>query len=632
MNAPIMLVDDEIDILKSLKRTLRLQHYEVVYTDDPRQALSLIQEHKPHVLITDFRMPNMNGQELIQEVKKHDPSIECIVLSGQADYDDMKSLINANNTFKFLSKPWNNEELYTTIEAALTNHHKNELKTQILRNNNAPLVEVNTIGNVIDCNYAYTELVLNEANKGNFFQLFNFESDKCLDDFTERRIATLKSSGVLCQVELKLKTESSYLLIIKPLSSEQDKYPNFYQSKLGFLEHINRTDNSVMICLKIRDLLVKNIISNTPIYSDTFKKIIDHALLSEATHFSMLEISFDQAIFWLDSVQSEIEVHKFLDELINSIKQFFIRKNIQIKFSVSYTMIEPEQPLSEAIDSLVIYTQFVCESRTDFYMRYSQSLLSEKLNEHKVSEALFNAVDNDEFYLRFQPKLNLNEHSINSCEVLIRWKNTQFGANSPDYFIPLAEKDGQIVKIGTWVLEQACIALCEWQKEELEIQKVAVNVSPYQLSDPCFVQTMYSIIERYSLKPEQFELEITENFVLENLEQAKTKLLQLKEIGFSIAIDDFGTGYSSLGYISKLPVDVIKIDKSLIENIDSSKSARDLVQNVIRLVHDLELKVVAEGIETVEQLEILEQLECDEVQGYLIGKPVLLEEFTHYVY
>ncbi|TMP75555.1 response regulator, partial [Pseudoalteromonas phenolica] len=138
MNAPIMLVDDEIDILKSLKRTLRLQHYEVVYTDDPRQALGLIQEHKPHVLITDFRMPNMNGQELIQEVKKHDPSIECIVLSGQADYDDMKSLINANNTFKFLSKPWNNEELYTTIEAALTNHHKNELKTQILRNNNAP--------------------------------------------------------------------------------------------------------------------------------------------------------------------------------------------------------------------------------------------------------------------------------------------------------------------------------------------------------------------------------------------------------------------------------------------------------------------------------------------------------------
>ena len=94
-------VSDEIDILKSLKRTLRLQHYEVVYTDDPRQALGLIQEHKPHVLITDFRMPNMNGQELIQEVKKHDPSIECIVLSGQADYDDMKSLINANNTFKF---------------------------------------------------------------------------------------------------------------------------------------------------------------------------------------------------------------------------------------------------------------------------------------------------------------------------------------------------------------------------------------------------------------------------------------------------------------------------------------------------------------------------------------------------
>ncbi|MCG9761939.1 response regulator, partial [Pseudoalteromonas sp. Isolate6] len=267
MSVPIILVDDEVDILKSLKRTLRLLHYEVIYTEDPKQALSLIKEHKPQVLITDFKMPSMNGQELIQEAKKHDPNIECIVLSGQADYNDMKSLINANNTFKFLSKPWNNEELYTTVEAALTNHHKNELKTQILRSNNMPLVEVNSIGNVIDCNYAYTELVLNELNKGNFFQLFNFESDKCLDDFAERRIATLTSSRVLCQVELKLKTESSYLLIIKPLSNQQDQYPNFYQSKLSFLEHINRTDNSVMICLKIRDLLVKNIISNTPIYS-----------------------------------------------------------------------------------------------------------------------------------------------------------------------------------------------------------------------------------------------------------------------------------------------------------------------------------------------------------------------------
>ncbi|MEJ6473767.1 EAL domain-containing response regulator [Pseudoalteromonas piscicida] len=632
MNAPIMLVDDEIDILKSLKRTLKLRGYDVVYTEDPQHAIDLINEHQPHVLITDFRMPSMNGQQLIQEVKRHNPNIECIVLSGQADYDDMKALINANNTFKFISKPWDSEELYATIEAALTNFHKNELKAQILRSNNAPLVEINTLGNVIDCNYAYTELVVNEGNKGNFFQLFNFENSKKIEDFAERSIATLNSSGTLCQVELKLKTESSYLLIIKPLLSEQDQYPNFYQSKQRFIEHIKPSHNAVMICLKIRDLLVKNIISNTPIYSETFKKVIDHATFKASSRFSMLEISFDQAIFYLDAVQNEIEVHKFLDEVIHSIRQFFIRKNIQIKFSVSYTMIEPQQQLSEVIDSLVIYTQFVSESRTDFYMRYSPSLLSEKLNEHKVSEALFNAVDNDEFYLRFQPKLSLPKQSIDSCEVLIRWKNTEFGANSPDYFIPIAEKDGQIVKIGTWVIAQSCIALCEWRNKGLEVNKVAINVSPYQLADPNFVEVMCSILNEHNVRPEQFELEITENFVLENLEQARSKILHLKELGFSIAIDDFGTGYSSLGYISKLPVDVIKIDKSLVENIDSSKSARDLIQNVVRLVHDLDLKVVAEGIETVEQLEVLEKLKCDQVQGYLIGKPVSLEEFMHYVY
>ena len=632
MTKQIMLVDDELDILKSLKRTLKIKNYDVITVSDPSEALILAEQTPPSVVITDFRMPKINGQQLIEALKKIEPNIQCMVLSGQADYEDMKALLNANNTFRFISKPWSSDELYQAVEDALESHKKNVIKQQVLQTNPAPIVEVDEFGNIIDCNLAYTELVAAEKQRGNLHQLFVFEQAVELNNFGDKRVATLASTGTLCQLELKLIANNSYLFIIKTLTPVSNEFEGFYRTKQQFLDTIEYQPKSVVICLKIRDLLVKNLIANMPSWNDGFASMVDHDKLRQHGEYTLLEIGYDQGVFFLNSVANELAVHKFLDTLTHLISVFFNRKGVQVKFSASYTTVKCEQELSALIDNLVIYNQFVSESKTDFYMQYSHSLLSEKLNEHKVSEALYSAIENDEFFLLFQPKLDLKKQSISSCEALIRWSNDTIDMTSPAYFIPIAEKDGHIIKIGNWVLDIACKTIAKWLQQDIPVTKVAVNISAQQLSQSDFTYSIKSILEKNNIAAKHIELEITESAVLEDIHQAREKLLELKLLGLSIAVDDFGTGYSSLSNIARLPVDIIKIDRSLIEDIAGDKSARDLVQNVIRLVHGLGLKVVAEGVENVEQLEVLDELGCDEVQGYLIGRPVTDDELGHFVY
>ncbi|TAJ80505.1 MAG: EAL domain-containing protein [Gallionellaceae bacterium] len=217
---------------------------------------------------------------------------------------------------------------------------------------------------------------------------------------------------------------------------------------------------------------------------------------------------------------------------------------------------------------------------------------------------------------------------IVGAEALIRWQHPRRGMVSPAQFIPLAEEIGIILPIGDWVIEQACAQLKIWEMDPLMRKiRLSVNVSPRQLSQPYFVEQVKEAIEKTGIRASQLKLELTESFVLRDVEEAIEKMQELRRIGIRFAMDDFGTGYSSLAYLTRLPLEQLKIDQSFVRDIASDKNSRVMARTIINIANNFGLEVVAEGVETDEQLALLRQFGCHKFQGYFFGKPVPLREF-----
>ncbi|MCT8138571.1 EAL domain-containing protein [Anaerobacillus sp. CMMVII] len=235
-----------------------------------------------------------------------------------------------------------------------------------------------------------------------------------------------------------------------------------------------------------------------------------------------------------------------------------------------------------------------------------------------IENHLRKALDKNELSLHYQPQLDLKENKIIGFEALLRWKHPDLGLIPPSDFIPIAEETGLMLRIGDWVLESACEEIKQWEKAGFPTLHVAVNVSAQQFLQRGFTEKVRSVIEKTKISPNLLELEITEGMVIHDVESAISVLKQLKEIGVQISIDDFGTGYSSLSYLQKLPVNTLKIDRSFIFDIDTNPSSKALTSAITTLAHDLNLNVIAEGVETYKQLSIVKKSACDVIQGYFL--------------
>jgi diguanylate cyclase (GGDEF)-like protein len=232
------------------------------------------------------------------------------------------------------------------------------------------------------------------------------------------------------------------------------------------------------------------------------------------------------------------------------------------------------------------------------------------------------AIQNEEFLLHYQPRVSVDSLAITGVEALVRWQHPQLGLVSPSEFIPLAEDTGLIVPIGEWVLREACLQGRRWIEKGFAPIPIAVNISARQFHDRDLSQSVIRILEETGLSPKYLELELTESSIMQNEEFAASMLNQLKSMGINISIDDFGTGFSSLASLKRLPIDALKIDQSFVREATSDPDDAALVMAIITLSHNLRLKVVAEGVETEDQLRFLQLLRCDEIQGYFFSKPV----------
>ena len=263
----------------------------------------------------------------------------------------------------------------------------------------------------------------------------------------------------------------------------------------------------------------------------------------------------------------------------------------------------------------------------DRYLFYTQQMMEKVAEKLALENELRRALEKEEFVLHYQPKVELSTGRITGVEALIRWQHPERGLVPPMEFIPLLEETGLILEVGEWALDRAASDYREWRGHDLVPPRIAVNVSTIQLKQKHFVERAEQAIGKHGDNV-ALDLEITESTIMENMEEGMSKLLQLKLAGLGIVVDDFGTGYSSLSYIAQMPINSLKIDRSFIVGMTTSLQSRLIVSTIISLAHALSLKVVAEGVDSEDKLQVLRELECDEVQGFLFSKPIPSDELV----
>lgn len=265
------------------------------------------------------------------------------------------------------------------------------------------------------------------------------------------------------------------------------------------------------------------------------------------------------------------------------------------------------------------------ELRGNNFKFYTDEMNSKSLAKLDYETQFRHAIANNEFFLCYQPEINLKSGKIVSAEALLRWQHPEKGVLLPLDFIPLAEETGLIVPLGEWVMRKACAQNKAWQDAGLSPIRVAVNVTAQQFVQQDLIELVRDVLKETSLSPEYLELELTENVIISSIEIINT-VIELKKLGITIAIDDFGTGYSSLSYLKKIPLDRLKIDSSFIQHIKGAEDDEVIIRAVISMAKSLDLEVLAEGVETQNQLDFLKTHECGDVQGYFLSKPLTVQE------
>lgn len=343
------------------------------------------------------------------------------------------------------------------------------------------------------------------------------------------------------------------------------------------------------------------------------------------SHDSVARQGGDEFVLVLSEQHGQNDILSVVNRLLESISQPWMHDGqeygLSCSIGVSCYPHHGEDPdiLLRCADAAMYKAKASGRNTYHLYTPELNDAISERL---ELENNLRHALERDEFRVYYQPRIDTVSGRIIGAEALIRWECPGKGLVSPDKFIPIAEETGLIVSIGQWVLREACRQNSAWQRAGLSPITVSVNLSPIQFRNSGLVKSVASALDQANLSPAFLELELTESFVMHDAERINGAMKSLKALGVDISVDDFGTGYSSLSYLKRFPVDRLKVDKSFVRDIDTDPEDAAIVRAIITLGHSLNLKVVAEGVETQAHLAFLQEHGCDELQGYFFSRPI----------
>ncbi len=561
----ILIVDDE-PLIRNILSDILSKNYLCVSADSAQQALRILQEERFNLVLSDIEMGDgMSGIQMIPHVFQASRDTVVVMISGIQDIESAIASMRVG-AFDYIRKPFEFEQVEIAVERALS-HYELLREKRLYEDHLEFLVKQRTEQlHYLDYHDALTHLP----------NLALFE------DRLTQSLFTAQQSGEKLAV---------MLLSIDRFKKIQDTLG--HEVGLSLLQEVAER---LKKCVTDEETLAR-------FEGDEFA-----LLLPQRSDTDRVVRTFNQI---RETLKSPICIngHEIFPSASAGISLFSDDGD-----GAPVLLKNARAALSRAV-----------EHGGDNYQFYTTKMNERASKRLELETQLRRALDHGEFEVFYQPKVDITNKRIVGMEALVRWNHPKFGLVSPAEFIPLAEETGLIVPIGEWVLRRACSQSKFWQDEGFALQ-VSVNLSARQFQQNLSGVVM-RIIHETGFDPSYLELEITESSIMKDPEHSIKVLNELKTFGIKIAIDDFGTGYSSLGYLKKLPIDALKIDKSFISDITADPDAAALVMAIITLSHNLRLKVVAEGVETDEQLKFLHLVRCDELQGYLFSKPVSYEDF-----
>ncbi|MEZ5541098.1 MAG: EAL domain-containing protein [Pseudomonadota bacterium] len=690
----VLVVDDDFTIRMLVTEALSGAGFEVLEAEDGQQGLDMFAARQPEIVLLDVMMPGMDGFTMCTELRKLPDGnhVPVLMMTGLDDMDSVNHAYAAGAT-DFITKPINYALLGHRVRYMLRAYQAMERLADSERSlANAQRIanlgnwEWDTRSSTISCS-SQTLRILDLPNNPQvaLFSAFPWVHDSDRDRIKawfRHALSTGDAPNIICRIQrsdgaelhVRMQGEAELngtgqihrihgtLQDITELRQAEERIHElaYYDSLTGLpnrgffmtqvklaLDHASRHQHLAALLFvdldnfkRVNDTLghgmgdkllklVAERISDSLYSTDAVSQIS-----YDRDNSNIARLGGDEFTVLLSRIGQAEDATIVAERILDVVSQSFTLDNQEVFVtpSIGVAVFPRDGTLTETLLKHADMAMYHAKRAGKGTFRFFDETMHESASHRLIMELhLRKALELGELYLHYQPQMDAEKNRICGIEALLRWNNTELGPVSPANFIPLAEETGLIIPIGEWVLRSACQQAQAWIDAGIDFDRMAVNISVRQFSSAGFSALIARILDETGLEPAMLELEVTESLLMSDAAGAIAILRELKDTGIHVAIDDFGTGYSNLAYLKQFPIDRIKIDRMFVRDIVADPNDAAIATAVIEMAHGMDIGVTAEGVETEAQLEILNKLHCDEMQGFYFGHPMSADEIVAYV-
>ncbi|MEA3491436.1 MAG: EAL domain-containing protein [Campylobacterota bacterium] len=685
----LLYVEDDSLARESIKMVLEEFFYDVAIATNGEEGLVKFRESSVDLIITDINMPKLNGLEMIEKIREDDKDIPIMILSAYTELEYFTTGIKLG-VDGYLLKPFDLEQFMSTMTNIISKIELQEVQNELHRKHEYLQAIVNGVKDpIMVIKSDYTVEIMNESLRRhlNSDTVADIERPKCYE-LSHHRSTPCDGSEHQCPLQDVLESKKPMTVVHKhkdiddkdcyielavvPLFDLEEECVGIIESSRDITAHLEAQDklreqsrildhqashdhltglpNRILFMDRLTHAIERSARDHTEfalffIDLDRFKHINDtlghkvgDEVLQEVSNRlngiirkedTLARLGGDEFTILMERLRSgedaSILAQKILDLLAEPI---YISDHIlYISSSIGISLYPQDD--SDASNLLKYADTAMYQAKDegrDNFQYYSAEMTAIVFERMEMEGNLRQAIKREEFLIYYQPQFNGKDGKIIGLEALVRWQSPTMGLVSPDRFMSVAEETRVIITIDQWVMKRAMRQIVQWYDAGYSPGVLSLNITMQQLYQPSFPDMLTKMMRETGLKAKWLELEIIENKIMTNPDEAVLILQQISDMGIELAIDDFGTGYSSLSYLKRLPINKLKIDKSFVKNLPNDEDDAGIVKAIIALSESLNLKVIAEGVETEAQQKFLIDSGCQNMQGYLYGKPMPSDE------